>query len=357
MPYPGAAPYQGYIPNNGPIIPEIHQITQHEAENVASDLYGAFKGLGANHAEIIKILSSHNKVQLSAISRAYYAKYGQTLESRIKSELMGNYEALAIALLRPPFAFEAAFLKKAIADPEALNFDIIAAILTSRTQQDVQQIMLAGMQVKRTKPGKQPKVKKNLMQEILKATASDKKFHDLCNSIFMTRRETGPADPARAERDAKDLVIAAKGIGCDSKTFIALLTGRSYPQIRKIAENVEIQKKMSLKKLICKEFMGVMEKSLVNLMYMATSPAHAQAYVMYRAMKGLGTDDTTLIEAIAYIYDNDMLDKVKTAFKEITGKDLIKTVESETSLNYKKLCVALLNYKGKKHNVNINSGY
>lgn len=356
MPYQAVGGYTGPMPPQGVINPAIHQISQADAESAATNLYGAFKGIGADHKEVIRILSSYNKIQLSAIASVYYKKYGKSLESRIKDELTGHYEELALALFNPPFRYEAAILKKAISKDNP-DYNVISGILTSRTMADIQQIVLAGMQAKRTKPGKAPKQKKNLMQEILKATKSYEDFNKLCTAIFNTRREMTPADPTRAASDAKDLIIAAKGIGCDSRTFISIMTSRSYPQIRKIAEEVEVQRKMSLKKLIYKEFTLTMEKGLATILFMAQSPAHAQAYVMYRAMKGAGTDDPTLISSIAYIYDNDMLDKVKDAYREITGKDLIKDVEKETSLNYKKLCTALLTYKGKKHGLPMNTGY
>eukprot|EP00766_Chilomastix_caulleryi_P002771 gnl/Chilomastix_caulleri/379.p1 GENE.gnl/Chilomastix_caulleri/379~~gnl/Chilomastix_caulleri/379.p1 ORF type:complete len:227 (+),score=80.17 gnl/Chilomastix_caulleri/379:88-681(+) len=197
------------------------------------------------------------------------------------------------------------------------------------------------------------------MQEIIKATnlQGHESFSRLCNAILMTRRDTTPADPTRAASDAKDLVIAAKGIGCDVGPYISIMTSRSYPHILKISEEVEAQTKKPFKKLIYKEFSFEMEKALATILMMAKSPAHAQAYVMYRAMKGLGTDDSTLISCLAYIYDNDMLDKVKVAFKEIAEKDLVKEVEKETSLNYKKLCSALLNFKGKKLTTPMNTGY
>lgn len=362
-PQPGMVPGQpmpGYpgVPGMPAPVPQAPAISHNDAEAAASSLYGAFKGIGADHSEVIKILSSHNKSQLSIIAAAYYSKYGETLESRVKKELTGNYEKLALAILHPPYKLEASLLKKAMGTKEERpDYDLISSILTSRTNVDIQQIVMAGMEYKRKKPGKAQKQKDNLMNKILKQTEEYKDFHNLCRAIFTTRREVGPANPARASGDAKDLIIAAKGIGCDAKIFISILTARSYPHIRKIAEEVEAQKKMSLKKLIYKEFTMTMEKGLATILNMATSPAHAQAYVMYRAMKGVGTDDSTLIASIAYIYDNDMLGKVKEAFKELTGKDLVKEVEKETSLNYKKLCTALLNYRGVKSTLPMNVGY
>lgn len=363
MPYgqPGVAPAAAasplLVPRQGPITVELRQISQADAEAAASTLYGAFKGLGANHSEVIKVLASHNKVQLNAIAQAYFMKYGSTLESRVKSELTGNYEKLALAILNPPYYMESSLLKKAILNKENIDTTLIAGILCARTGTDIQQIVLSSMEFKRTKPGKKPKTKKNLSQEILKAIEGTGQFYNLIRALFTTRRETGPANPTRAASDAKDLIIAAKGIGCDVKTFISIMTSRSYAHIEKISQEVEAQKKQPFKKLIYHEFTGVMEIAFATLLFMAKSPAHAVAYVMYRAMKGLGTDDTTLIACIAYIYDNDLLDKVKVAFKEVAGKDLVKWVESETSLNYKKLCVSLLNYKGKKHVVKMNNGY
>eukprot|EP00766_Chilomastix_caulleryi_P006308 gnl/Chilomastix_caulleri/842.p1 GENE.gnl/Chilomastix_caulleri/842~~gnl/Chilomastix_caulleri/842.p1 ORF type:complete len:159 (+),score=51.45 gnl/Chilomastix_caulleri/842:256-732(+) len=148
-----------------------------------------------------------------------------------------------------------------------------------------------------------------------------------------------------------------KGLGTDEIVFFDIFAHRSFAHLREVAREVEVQKKKTLEKLVKSEFSRVMERALLYVLYNAKSAAHGQAYIIYRAVKGAGTRDDALIRAIAYIYDNDMLEEVKVAFREISGKDLVKYVESDTTFNYKKLCVALLNFRGKKLTAPMNVGY
>ena len=62
---------------------------------------------------------------------------------------------------------------------------------------------------------------------------------------------------------------------------------------------------------------------------------------LHKAMKGLGTNEDTLIEIIAS-RDEARLNKIKLKYKEKYNITLEEAIESETSGNFKKLLIALL---------------
>ena len=62
-------------------------------------------------------------------------------------------------------------------------------------------------------------------------------------------------------------------------------------------------------------------------------------------MKGLGTDDTTLIRVIVTRVEIDM-QYIKAEYQKKYKKSLVDAVHSETSGNYRKFLLALL---GPKH--------
>eukprot|EP00766_Chilomastix_caulleryi_P002746 gnl/Chilomastix_caulleri/376.p1 GENE.gnl/Chilomastix_caulleri/376~~gnl/Chilomastix_caulleri/376.p1 ORF type:complete len:450 (+),score=183.66 gnl/Chilomastix_caulleri/376:76-1425(+) len=350
---------QPMIPGMAPCIGagDTKSITYQDAEDACRRLYGAFKGVGTDNKEVIAVLSSFNKAQLNEISMVYSQKYGKNLAEALKSELTGAYEQLALAILYPPFKMEAHFVSQAIKKKKLDDADAIGEILATRTPSDLQQIALAYQVPAFGRSKKDKKKSKSFVEFVLEGTSSHKDLNNFSRAILTRLRPTTDADPRLAAGDAKDLIIAAKGAGTDEAVFFDILAHRSYCHISKIAEEVQVQKKKSLKKLIEAEFSRVMERTLLYVLHMAQSPAHAQAYIIYRAVKGAGTRDDALIRTIAYIYDNDMLEKVKVAFREISGKDLVKYVESDTTMNYRKLCVALLNFRGKKLTVPMNVGY
>lgn len=70
-------------------------------------------------------------------------------------------------------------------------------------------------------------------------------------------------------------------------------------------------------------------------------PVEYDADLLYKAMKGIGTNDDILIEIISF-RSFSRLNKVKEKFKEKYNKDLISEVKSETSGDYRTTLINLL---------------
>uniref|UniRef100_H0Z9Q1 Annexin n=1 Tax=Taeniopygia guttata TaxID=59729 RepID=H0Z9Q1_TAEGU len=74
--------------------------------------------------------------------------------------------------------------------------------------------------------------------------------------------------------------------------------------------------------------------------YAGGGPAQIPAEILRKAMKGFGTDEQAIINVVAN-RSNDQRQKIKTAFKTMYGKDLIKDLKSELSGNVEELILAL----------------
>ena len=70
-------------------------------------------------------------------------------------------------------------------------------------------------------------------------------------------------------------------------------------------------------------------------------PVEYDADLLYKAMKGIGTNDDILIEVISF-RSFSRLNKIKEKFKEKYNKDLISEVKSETSGDYRTTLINLL---------------
>ena len=70
-------------------------------------------------------------------------------------------------------------------------------------------------------------------------------------------------------------------------------------------------------------------------------PVEYDTDLLYKAMKGIGTNDDILIEVISF-RNFQRLSKIKEKFQEKYKKDLISEVKSETSGDYKDTLIALL---------------
>ena len=84
-------------------------------------------------------------------------------------------------------------------------------------------------------------------------------------------------------------------------------------------------------------------------------PVEFDTDLLYKAMKGIGTNDDILIEVISF-RNYSRLQKIKQKFQEKYGKDLISEIKSETSGDYRTTLVSLLEKeRNNNHNPDINN--
>lgn len=77
-------------------------------------------------------------------------------------------------------------------------------------------------------------------------------------------------------------------------------------------------------------------------------PVEYDAELLYRAMKGIGTDDDIVIEVISF-RSFERLSQIKQKFQELYGNDLVKEIESETSGEYRTALKNLLETERSKN--------
>ena len=77
-------------------------------------------------------------------------------------------------------------------------------------------------------------------------------------------------------------------------------------------------------------------------------PVEYDAELLYRAMKGIGTEDDIVIEVISF-RSFERLSQIKQKFQELYGNDLVKEIESETSGEYRTALKNLLETERSKN--------
>ena len=143
---------------------------------------------------------------------------------------------------------------------------------------------------------------------------------------------------ATPQQDADALRKAMKGIGCDEKAIIAICTGRTNAQRLEIVKAYKASYGRDLLADLKSELHGKFEDAMIALF---TEPIEYDADELRKAMKGLGTNEDTLIEIIAS-RPPAILKQIKDKFNEKYKRDLEKDVKSETSGTLRKLLIALL---------------
>ena len=145
-------------------------------------------------------------------------------------------------------------------------------------------------------------------------------------------------------QDAQQLKVALeKPRNID--TIISIAAHRSNAQRQQIVQAYYNENKKNIRDDFRSVFSGNFQEALVSLFY---EPVDYDCHQIYSAMKGIGTNEDTLIEIIG-TRSNERINQIKQEYFQIYKKDLEAEIDSETSGFFKKILLALL--KGER-NVN-----
>ncbi|KAL0968922.1 hypothetical protein UPYG_G00273760 [Umbra pygmaea] len=150
-----------------------------------------------------------------------------------------------------------------------------------------------------------------------------------------------PASNFDPDKDAARIETAIKTKGVDEATIIDVLTKRTYFQRREIAFAYERRAKKDMITALKSALSGSLETVILGLM---KSTAQYDATEIRGSIKGLGTDEETLIEIVCSRSSSELAE-IKTVYKELFKKDLEKDVAGDTSGDFAKLLLALVQTK------------
>ncbi|VCX10708.1 unnamed protein product [Gulo gulo] len=140
-----------------------------------------------------------------------------------------------------------------------------------------------------------------------------------------------------AEHDALNIETAIKTKGVDEVTIVNILTKRNNEQRQDIAFTYQRRTKKELASVLKSALSGHLETVIWGLL---KTPAQYDASELKASMKGLETDEDSLIEII-YSRTNQELQEINRVHKEKYKTDLEKDIVSGTSGDFHKLMVAL----------------
>ena len=140
------------------------------------------------------------------------------------------------------------------------------------------------------------------------------------------------------DTDCEILYRAMKGAGTDEAAIINIICSRDSIQRAEIRRRYIALYGKDLIKRLKDELSGNFEDTVVGLFM---TPPEYDAYCLYKAMKGAGTNEGVLIEIIG-TRNNEEIQMIKAEFEKNYGKPLEKWISSETSGHFKKLLISLL---------------
>ena len=146
-----------------------------------------------------------------------------------------------------------------------------------------------------------------------------------------------PINQKRVDEDAAALRKAMKGFGTDEKAIIEIVAYRTNRERLAMIESFRRQFKRDLLKDLKSELSGHFEDAVLALF---KDPIEYDCYSLNKAMKGLGTNEDTLIEILA-TRPNYYINQIKQRYAMLYGKALESHLSSELSGDLKKVMLTL----------------
>lgn len=299
----------------------------------AQALRKAMKGFGTDEDIIIDIIARRSNAQRQEIRQTFKSLLGRDLMKDLKSELSKNLERLVIGLMLTPAEFDAKMMRKAI---EGVGTDehALIEILVTRSNEGIQAMNAAYSSA----------YKKSLEGDIQSDTSGH--FCRILTSLVQGGREEGEADLERADADAQELADACNAESDDMEMkFQTILCTRSFPHLRRVFQEFVRFTNKDIEQIIKKEMSGDVKNAFYAIVCSVKNQPSYFADRLYKAMKGLGTDDRALIRILVSRSEVDLFN-IRKEFKETQDESLhdfiqVETMVGDTSGDYRKTLLLL----------------
>ncbi|MGH0163308.1 UNVERIFIED_CONTAM: hypothetical protein FKN15_060184 [Acipenser sinensis] len=311
--YPGSTP-AGSAPAPAPLKPvnrgSIRDFPGADPLKDVEVLRKAMKGFGTDEQAIIELLGNRSNKQRVPMVITYKTAYGKDLIKDLKSELSGNFEKTVLAMLKTPIMLDVYELKDAIKGA-GTDEECLIEILSSRSNAEIQEINRAY----------KTEFKKSLEEAIKSDTSGH--FERLLVSLCQGNRdESQNVDITLAKQDAQALYVAGENkVGTDESKFNAILCTRNKAHLRAVFHEYQQMCGRDIEKSICREMSGNLERGMVAIVKCVKNTPAFFAERLNKSMKGMGTDDKTLIRIMVSRSEVDMLD-IRQEYKRMYGKSL-----------------------------------
>uniref|UniRef100_A0A8C8F865 Annexin n=1 Tax=Oncorhynchus tshawytscha TaxID=74940 RepID=A0A8C8F865_ONCTS len=306
--------------------PTIRPASDFDPADDAQNLRKAMKGFGTDEDVIINIVANRSNEQRQEIRQAFKSILGRDLMKDLKSELSKNLERLIIGLMLTPAEFDAKMMRKAM-EGAGTDEHALIEILVTRSNGEIQAMNAA------YRAGY-----KKSMEDAIQSDTSGR-FSQILTSLVQGAREQGPADCDRALVDAQvstscnmtlELADACNEDSDDMEIkFMSILCTRSFPHLRRVFQEFVRCSNKDIEQIIKKEMSGDVKQAMYGIVRSVKNQSNYFAERLYKAMKGMGTDDRALIRIMVSRSEVDLFN-IRKEFKETHDCSLHEFIQVET---------------------------
>jgi len=311
------------------LSPTIVAAEDFDAETDARVLHKAMKGFGTDEDKIMNVVACRSSGQLMLVEKEFRTMFGENLQKWLENELKGNFEAVVRGRFYGPRGYQAYCLRNAMSGVGTDEKALVAVICT-KDKHEMEMVKRAYNSL----------YDRDLIKDLESETSGD--FRRIMVSLASAGRDEKPVDEELATTDARDLYEAGEGAwGTDEGTFNRIFAGRSFPQLRATFKLYKKKTGQDMAEVIEKEMSDNLQMAFLTLVRYIQDPITFFAEVLYRSMKGMGTDDTTLIRTVLSRCEID-LGAIKERFEKLHQKTLDKSIKSETGGDYRKIMLMIV---------------
>ncbi|XP_074143220.1 annexin A4 [Sminthopsis crassicaudata] len=295
----------------------------------AQKLRKAMKGLGTDEDAIIDVLAYRTVSQRQEIKIAYKSSIGRDLIKDLKSELSGKFERVILGMMMPTVLYDVSELKRAMKGA-GTDEGCLIEILVSRTPQEIREIN----ETYKREYGK------SLEDDIRSDTSF--MFQRVLVSLASAGRDEGNyLDDDLVKQDAQALYEAGEARwGTNEDKFLSILCSRNRNHLLHVFDEYKRSCNKDIEQSIKSETSGNFENALLAIVKCMRNKSAYFAEELYKSMKGLGTNDDTLIRIMVSRAEIDMVD-IKMQFQRLYGKSLYSFIKDDTSGDYRKVLLIL----------------
>uniref|UniRef100_A0A665W5S8 Annexin n=1 Tax=Echeneis naucrates TaxID=173247 RepID=A0A665W5S8_ECHNA len=294
----------------------------------AQALRKAMKGFGTDEDAIIEIIAKRSNAQRQEIRQAFKSLLGRDLMKDLKSELSKNLERLIIGLMLTPAEFDAKMMRKAM-EGAGTDEHALIEILVTRSNEEIQAMCAAYENA----------YKKSLEAAIQSDTSGH--FCRILVSLVSNRRKGLNGCSCCHSLSFKELADACNADSDDMEMkFMSILCTRSFPHLRKVFQEFVKCSNKDIEQIIKKEMSGDVKNAFYAIVRSVKNQPSYFADRLYKAMKGLGTDDRALIRIMVSRSEIDLFN-IRKEFKETHDASLHEFIQGDTSGDYRKTLLVL----------------